>query len=94
MGAPGLLHFLYKSKIHVQFTCPDFTGPYTEDVNQKRLYRLYQYVYDRMHCRARPLKLYYHDSEQEIILGWVSIFFVRIKTKGKDRIFNTNVITK
>ncbi|KAG2219483.1 hypothetical protein INT45_010403 [Circinella minor] len=75
VGAPGLLHFLYKSKIHVQFTCPGFTGPYIEDMNQKRLYKLYQHVYDRMHCRARPLKLYYHDSEQEIILGWITSSF-------------------
>ncbi|ORZ02160.1 vacuolar fusion protein MON1, partial [Syncephalastrum racemosum] len=41
IGAPALLHFLYKSKTHVQFTCPDFTGPYANDTDQKRLYRLY-----------------------------------------------------
>lgn len=37
-----------------------------------RLYRLYQSVYDRMHSRSRPLKLYYHQSDKEMILGWVS----------------------
>ncbi|CDH53413.1 vacuolar fusion protein mon1 homolog a-like [Lichtheimia corymbifera JMRC:FSU:9682] len=75
IGAPGLAHFLYKSKIHVQFTCPEYSDPYTNDVHQKRLFRLYHYVYDRMHCRARPLKLYYHESDQEIILGWITSSF-------------------
>lgn len=28
-------------------------------------------MHDRMHARTRPLKLYYHESEQEIGLGWV-----------------------
>lgn len=36
-----------------------------------RLHRLYHYAYDRMHCRARPMKLYYHEAEKEILLGWV-----------------------
>lgn len=68
---PSLLHFMYKSKTHVQFTTPGFSGSYTEEPNKKRLYRLYQHVYDRMHNRTRPLKLYYVNSEKEILLGWV-----------------------
>lgn len=36
IGAPSLLHFLYKSKIHVQFTCPAYTEPYTNEQNQRR----------------------------------------------------------
>ncbi|CDH59496.1 vacuolar fusion protein mon1 homolog a-like [Lichtheimia corymbifera JMRC:FSU:9682] len=76
VGAPGLLHFLYKSKTHVQFTCPNFSGPYTNNsVNRKRLHRLYHYAYDRMHCRARPMKLYYHEAEKEILLGWITSSF-------------------
>lgn len=100
IGAPSLLHFLYKSKTHVQFTCPDVSPPYTIDSNRKRwldhlcyldiwqftdpaenrLHRLCQHVYERMHNRARPLKLYYYDSGQEIVLGWVckrSVFISR-----------------
>ncbi|KAI9320679.1 MON1-like protein A-like protein, partial [Dichotomocladium elegans] len=75
VGVPGLAHFLYKSKAHVQFTCPDFSAPYTNDTHCKRLFRLYQYVYDRMHNRARPLKLYFHENEHEIILGWITSSF-------------------
>ncbi|ORZ17134.1 vacuolar fusion protein MON1, partial [Absidia repens] len=40
-----------------------------------RLYRLYQYVFDRMHSRSRPLKLYYHHSDNEVILGWITSTF-------------------
>ncbi|CEP19260.1 hypothetical protein [Parasitella parasitica] len=68
----SLLHFMYKSKIHVQFTTPGFSGPYVNDINRRRLFRLYQHVYDRMHHRARQLKLYYVNSDKEILLGWVS----------------------
>ncbi|KAI9263955.1 vacuolar fusion protein MON1 [Helicostylum pulchrum] len=72
---PSLLHFMYKSKIHVQFTTPGFSGPYVHDSNRRRLFRLYQHVHDRMHSRARPLKLYYVNSDKEILLGWVNFFF-------------------
>ncbi|RCH78084.1 Vacuolar fusion protein mon1b, partial [Rhizopus stolonifer] len=70
IGVPSLLHFMYKSKMQVQFTTPELSGEYTKEENKTRLYRLYQRIHDRMHHRARPLKLYYMDSEQETLLGW------------------------
>ncbi|KAL0094130.1 vacuolar fusion protein MON1 [Phycomyces blakesleeanus] len=75
VGVPALLHFMYKAKSHVQFTSPAFSGPYENDSDRKRLYRLYQHVYDRMHARTRVLKLYYHHSEHEIMLGWITSSF-------------------
>ncbi|ORX62874.1 MON1-like protein A-like protein [Hesseltinella vesiculosa] len=74
-GIPNICHFMYKSKAHIQFTCPDYTGPYADDTNRKRLHRLYQFVYDRMHTRSRPLKLYYHRDQNEVILGWIMSSF-------------------
>jgi hypothetical protein len=73
---PNLLHFMYKSKVHVQFTTPDFTGPFVNNGDRRRLYRLYQHVYDRMHSRTKPLKLYYINSDKEIVLGWVRILCI------------------
>lgn len=70
---PSLLHFIYKSKIQVQFTTPELSGIYLEDENKKRLHRLYQHLHDRMHHRARPLKLYYMNGEKETLLGWVRV---------------------
>ncbi|KAI8341508.1 vacuolar fusion protein MON1 [Chlamydoabsidia padenii] len=74
-GIPKLLHFMYKSKNHIQFTCPGHTGVYADDINRRRLYRLYQSVFDRMHSRLRPLKLYYHHRDKEVILGWITSTF-------------------
>ncbi|CAO3609153.1 unnamed protein product [Cunninghamella blakesleeana] len=75
IGIPKLLHFMYKSKSHIQFTSPAYTGAYTDSINQKRLYRLYQYAFDRIHTRARPLKLYFHRGENEVLLGWITSTF-------------------
>ncbi|RCH84542.1 Vacuolar fusion protein mon1b [Rhizopus azygosporus] len=72
---PSLLHFIYKSKIQVQFTTPELSGIYLEDENKKRLHRLYQHLHDRMHHRARPLKLYYMNGEKETLLGWITSSF-------------------
>lgn len=37
LGIPGLRHFLYKSRSHVQVTGPEFEEPY-EDVQERRRY--------------------------------------------------------
>lgn len=70
-GIPGLRHFLYKSRTHVQFTMPELTDPYTSLSAKKRLLRQYKHMNDRMHRKARPLKLVFHSSEHETMLGWV-----------------------
>ncbi|OBZ91522.1 Vacuolar fusion protein MON1 A [Choanephora cucurbitarum] len=71
---PSLIHFMYKSKVHVQFTTPGLSNIYTNEIDKKRLFRMYQHVHDRMHRRSRPLKLYYINSEKEVVLGWVTVF--------------------
>lgn len=35
LSIPGLRHFLYKSRPHVQVTMPEFEDPY-DDLNEKR----------------------------------------------------------
>ncbi|RUP45344.1 trafficking protein Mon1-domain-containing protein [Jimgerdemannia flammicorona] len=75
IGIPSLRHFLYKSKLNVQFTCPDLVEPYTTADERRRLFRLYQHTHDRMHSRTRPLKLYYYNSESESMLGWITSSF-------------------
>ena len=35
LSIPGLRHFLYKSRPHVQVTMPEFEEPY-DDLNEKR----------------------------------------------------------
>ncbi|KAI9281821.1 vacuolar fusion protein MON1 [Sporodiniella umbellata] len=48
VGVPYLSHFVYKSKMQVQFTTPELTDEYNQDKARLRLYRLYQ--------RNTPLK--------------------------------------
>ncbi|ORZ10533.1 MON1-like protein A-like protein [Absidia repens] len=74
-GINNLLHFMYKSKTQIQFTSPGPYGKYADETNCRRLYRLYQYVFNRMHSRSKPLKLYYHHDDKEVILGWITSTF-------------------
>ena len=37
LGIPGLRHFIYKSRAHVQITFPIFEDPY-EEIEEKRRY--------------------------------------------------------
>ncbi|KAF9143930.1 Vacuolar fusion protein mon1b [Mortierella sp. GBA39] len=74
-GIPGLRHFLYKSRVNVQFTMPELTEPYATTSARKRLLRQYQNMNERMHRKTRPLKLLFHVGEQETLLGWVTSGF-------------------
>ncbi|KAF9435364.1 Vacuolar fusion protein mon1b [Entomortierella beljakovae] len=74
-GIPGLRHFLYKSRTHVQFTMPELAEPYTTLSAQKRLLCQYQHMHERMHRKTRPLKLLFHVGEHETMLGWITSSF-------------------
>ncbi|KAK3812041.1 MAG: MON1-like protein A-like protein [Benniella sp.] len=74
-GIPGLRHFLYKSRTHVQFTMPELTDPYSSQSAKKRLLRQYQHMHERMHRNARPLKVLFHAGEHETMLGWITSNF-------------------
>ena len=37
LGIPGLRHFVYKSRAHVQITYPTFEDPYDQSQSRKRL---------------------------------------------------------
>ena len=72
-----MLHFLYKSLQTSQITCPKAEAPYTSRRERKRLFRLYQHIHKRVYHRPnRPHSIYYHVSEKESILAWVSGGFI------------------
>jgi len=79
LGIPGVRHFVYKSRAHVQVTAPEYEEPY-DDVNERRrLVTLYQILHDNVHARSgqdQPLKLQYIRTERESVMGWVSEFFL------------------
>ncbi|CAG8531353.1 12886_t:CDS:10 [Cetraspora pellucida] len=75
IGVPGLRHFIYKSRTHVQYTSPTFVSPYNDPREKQKLFKLYRYTHDRMHSRLRPLKVHYYVSSTETILGWITCSF-------------------
>eukprot|EP00128_Syssomonas_multiformis_P018271 Colp12_sorted_trinity150504_noHs@516 len=72
---PELRHFVYNWKGTSQFTAPQLEAPYNDKKEQKRLFRLYQYLHHRIYLTPRPLKMYYHVGERERLLGFVAPSF-------------------
>lgn len=79
---PDLRHFLYKAKSIAQFTSPVLEAPYNLPGEELRLFRRYQFVHHRIHSNTRPLKIYWHNSQRETILGWVTYGFELFATFG------------
>ncbi|KZT23471.1 DUF254-domain-containing protein [Neolentinus lepideus HHB14362 ss-1] len=74
LGIPGLRHFVYKSRAHVQITTPVFEDPYDVPKERQRsvhrLITLYQILHDAIHARSGQggsLKLQYIKTEKECI---------------------------
>ncbi|KIJ17802.1 hypothetical protein PAXINDRAFT_161913 [Paxillus involutus ATCC 200175] len=78
LGVPGLRHFVYKSRAHVQITCPVFEDPYDGHEERRRIVTMYQIVYDAIHGKSGqsgPLKLQCIRTEKEIVMGWITQLF-------------------
>lgn len=68
VGVAGVRHFLYKSRVTGQFTCPVYSAPYSAHQEQKRLLRLYQQAHYRLHHQvSRPSSLCFFGLETEAI---------------------------
>ncbi|EED82311.1 predicted protein [Postia placenta Mad-698-R] len=75
LGVPGLRHFVYKSRSHVQVTMPLFEDPYDNSHEKRRLTTLYQTLYDAIHAKSgqgSTLKLQYIRTERESVMGWIT----------------------
>ncbi|KAK4689819.1 vacuolar fusion protein MON1, partial [Tremellales sp. Uapishka_1] len=75
LGCPGLRHFIYKSRVNVQMTSPDWESPYHDDDSKARLMTLYQRLHDAVHARSgqsTTLKLIYMKTEAEACLAWIT----------------------
>ncbi|CCM03516.1 uncharacterized protein FIBRA_05650 [Fibroporia radiculosa] len=75
LGVPGLRHFVYKSRSHVQVTMPLFEDPYDQPNEKRRLITLYQTLYDAIHAKSgqgSTLKLQYIRTERESVMGWIT----------------------
>ncbi|KAI0074029.1 DUF254-domain-containing protein [Panus rudis PR-1116 ss-1] len=75
LNIPGLRHFLYKSRAHVQVTMPEFDEPYLDPNDKRRLITLYQTLHDAIHAKSGQegtLKLQYIRTERESVMGWIT----------------------
>lgn len=75
LGIPGLRHFVYKSRAHVQITHPEWSEEYEDSENQRRLITLYQMLHDAIHGKSGQkeiLKLQYIRTEHESVMGWIT----------------------
>lgn len=76
IGAPGLRHFVYKSRDLIQSTAPEWEEPYgAGSVDRKRIITLYQQAQDALYARSgqqTPLKLVYLATDSEAVLGWLT----------------------
>ncbi|KAI0333661.1 DUF254-domain-containing protein [Cubamyces sp. BRFM 1775] len=75
LSVPGLRHFVYKSRSHVQITMPLFEEPYDTPNEKRRLITLYQTLFDAIHAKSgqeRTLKLQYIRTSQESVMGWIT----------------------
>ncbi|CAL1713268.1 unnamed protein product [Somion occarium] len=75
LSIPGLRHFLYKSRSHVQVTMPEYEDPYDDLDERRRLITLYEILHDAIHAKSgqgSTLKLQYIRTERESIMGWIT----------------------
>ncbi|KAI5123167.1 hypothetical protein M0805_000869 [Coniferiporia weirii] len=75
LGVPGLQHFVYKSRAHVQVTHPEWGTEYEDPEARRRLITLYQCLHDAIHGRSgqkETLKLQYIRTERESVMGWIT----------------------
>jgi len=75
LGIPGLRHFVYKSRPHVQVTVPTFEEPYDNMHEKRRIVTLYQILHDAIHAKSGqegPLKLQYIRTKRESVMGWIT----------------------
>ncbi|KAI0039675.1 DUF254-domain-containing protein [Auriscalpium vulgare] len=75
LSIPGLRHFIYKSRAHVQITAPVYEEPYDNITERRRLITLYQTLHDGIHAKSGqdlPLKLQYIRTEKESVMGWIT----------------------
>ncbi|THG94070.1 hypothetical protein EW145_g8218, partial [Phellinidium pouzarii] len=75
LGIPGLRHFVYKSRPHVQVTHPEWGEDYADMEARRRLITLYQSLHDVIHGKSgqkETLKLQYIRTQRESVMGWIT----------------------
>ena len=72
VGVSGIVHFIYKSKVQVQFTMPTFPA---NEYTTKRLLALYRHLHSVVHSRKTHVKIFHYLSRRFSALVWVGAGF-------------------
>jgi len=72
VGVPGITHFIYKSRVQVQFTMPALPG---EDRTARRLLSLYRHLHAVVHGRKTHVKIFHYLSRRFSALVWAGTGF-------------------
>jgi vacuolar fusion protein MON1 len=72
IGISGIIHFLYKSKVQVQFTMPAL--PSNEHMT-RHLLALYRHLHAVVHTRKTHIKIFHYLSRRFSALVWVGTGF-------------------
>jgi vacuolar fusion protein MON1 len=72
VGVPGIIHFMYKSRVQVQFTMPAFPS---SDRTARRLRELYRHLQAVVHGRKTHVKIFHYMSRRYSALVWAGTGF-------------------
>ena len=72
VGVTGVSHFIYKSRVQVQFTMPSLPS---NDRQAKRLLALYRHLHAVVHARKTHVKIFHYMSRRYSALVWVGSGF-------------------
>jgi vacuolar fusion protein MON1 len=72
VGVPGVFHFIYKSKLQVQFTMPAYPS---NERQTARLRALYRHLHAVVHAKKTHVKIFHYVSRRFSSLVWVGTGF-------------------
>jgi len=72
VGIPGVLHFIYKSRLQVQYTMPSLPS---NDHQSRRLLALYRHLHAVVHAKRAHVKIFHYTSRRFSALVWVGSGF-------------------
>lgn len=72
VGVPGILHFIYKSRVQIQFTMPALPP---NEHQARRVLALYRDLHAVVHSRKTHIKIFHYMSRRLSALVWVGTGF-------------------
>ena len=72
VGVQGMLHFIYKSRVQVQFTMPNLPS---NERQARHVLLLYRHLHSVVHTKKTHIKIFHQVSSRYSALAWVGSGF-------------------